>query len=187
MNPRREKLIENIPKMGYAILLDHFEKEGNIGTTIRTAHAFGCDEVIVLGWERFTKFMKKSSRKMDRWIKVTFFKDYKELKKYIDKRGYSIIVIDTFELAKPFTEIEFPEKPLFIFGNETKGVSEEFLDNDQYYIPQIGTQNSINVANAAAIVMYHIFKERWNTFGRVDDWNCSYSLSTGMVVNNTSK
>ena len=119
---------------------------------------------------------------MDRWIKVTFFQDREKLLEYISEKGYSIVVIDTFGKARSFTDIKFPEKPLFAFGNEKNGVSQFLMDYDQFYIPQIGTQVSINVSNAASIVMYHIFKERWKNFERIDDWNCSYSNQTGKVI-----
>ena len=181
MNSRRVELKENIPKLGYSILLYNVEKEGNIGTIIRTAHAFGCDEILVFGREKLSNYILKCSRGMHRWIDIQLFHDHGSLFQYIEKMKYSVVVIDTFPKAKPLTNFEFPKKPLFVFGNEKSGIDEEMMEFDQVYIPQIGTQISINVAGAASIVLYKIFKERWTDYSRIDDWNCSYSINEGIV------
>ena len=182
MNSRRNELKKDMPKLGFSILLDNLEKEGNIGTIIRAAHAFGCEEVLIYWYKKLSHYMMKASRQMDRWMDIKVFMDYDKLLEYIERNQYSILVVDTFPNAEPLTEISFPEKPLIVFGNETEGGNEIMRSYDQVYIPQIGTQNSINVANAASIVMYKIFLERWYDVSRIDDWNCSYSINMGVVV-----
>ncbi|MDY4750704.1 MAG: TrmH family RNA methyltransferase, partial [Sodaliphilus sp.] len=45
--------------------------------------------------------------------------------------------------------------------NEVKGVSQEAVDASDccIEIPQCGTKHSLNIANTAAIVMWHFFQQ----------------------------
>ncbi len=184
MNDRRSRLMKSIPRLNYAILLNNLKNPGNIGSIIRSAHSFGCNEVVISGYDKLTENAKKAATKKERWEKITFIDEDERIIDWIERSSYDPVVIENSEGAVSITEIDPPTNPLFIFGNERRGVEEDLLDNDYpvVYIPHIGVDKSINVACAAAIVMYSYFLSRWENLSRVDDWNCCYSPVRGEIV-----
>jgi TrmH family RNA methyltransferase len=184
MNERRETLMENLPRLGYGILLNNLKNPGNIGSIIRSAHSFGCSEVILSGTDKLTQNAKKAATKKERWEKITFIGENERTIDWIESSPYNPVIVDNSEGAESFTDMKIPLNPLFIFGNETSGVETELLESDYpvAYIPQIGADKSINVACAAAIIMYSYFLSKWKTLERIDDWNCCYSPGRGEVI-----
>jgi tRNA G18 (ribose-2'-O)-methylase SpoU len=55
-------------------------------------------------------------------------------------------------------------KYALVLGNEVEGVSDKVLKtcDDCIEIPQIGSKHSLNVANAASIVLWEFYKSREN-------------------------
>jgi len=183
MNERREKVAKDLPRLNYGVLLDNLKDSANIGTIIRTCHAFGCGEIILYGYEYLNRKSQTTSRNLYRWENISFFQEKKSLIQYIDSSDYDLVVVDTCPESKSLSCFDFPKKPLFVFGHESLGV-EEFLkeNNVMIYIPQIGTTKTINVSNAASIILYHFFQQTWKNHSRIEDWNCSYSPSKGKVI-----
>ena len=82
------------------------------------------------------------------------------------------VTIENSKGVVSITELELPPNSIFIFGNETAGVEKDLqdLDHPVAHSPQIGTDKSINVVCAAAIVMYTIFLSKWKDLDRIDGW-----------------
>ena len=155
-------MIKSLPRLNYGILLDNLKYPGNIGAIIRTAHAFGAGEIIIFGYESITRPMRMAARNLHRWENINFFLEVEPLIQHIESKKYDLVIIDTCPEASSVSSFNFPKKPLFVFGHESLGV-EDFLkkENNIIYIPQIGTQNSINVSSAASIILYELYKQRW--------------------------
>ena len=108
------------------LILDYLQDPGNIGTLIRTALAFGIDQVI-LSNECVDLYNDKLLRSM---------------------QGAH------FHLSCLYGDLK--EKMAYVLGNEGNGMEKEIIDIcDQIaYIP-ITTIESLNVAVAGSIMMYH--------------------------------
>lgn len=138
------------------LLLDRVQDPGNVGTMIRTALALGYDQIIMsedcvdLYNDKVVRSTQGALFQMDICI-MNLVEAIQSLKKFgVETYGtclYRAQSIETYA-AK--------EKMAFVMGNEGQGICDEILDLCDYrlYIP-IQSIESLNVAIAAAITMYH--------------------------------
>lgn len=141
------------PKENYGdkvIYLDCVQDPGNVGTIIRTALSFNYSSVALsLDSASF------SNPKTIQASKGSIFKiniEYAKLEEFKDK-GYNIYLttldgknIETFkELKKPY---------VLVFGNEGKGIREEYKNFGEKLKIEMNSFDSLNVAVASGIFMY---------------------------------
>ncbi|MEI5995532.1 TrmH family RNA methyltransferase [Candidatus Enterococcus mansonii] len=143
------------------LLLDNVQDPGNVGTMIRTADAAGLSGV-VLGEGSSDIYSTKVLRAMQgsnyhlpvlRKSLTDSIERFKEMK----------IPIYGTELnpdAVSYENITKVNDYALIMGNEGQGVSSEILEktDQNIYIPIKGNAESLNVAIAAGILMYHLQK-----------------------------
>lgn len=143
------------------IFLDALQDPGNLGTIIRSADAFNISGII-LGEGCVDPYNQKVVRSTMGSIfrvpiymcenSITFLEDIKE-------NGFNIISTDLngLELSEGLKNLN---KNIFIIGNESKGVREEYLNlsNKRIKIPMPGKAESLNAGVAASIIMYEITK-----------------------------
>lgn len=156
---RMPEFERNIQFSGGWLLLDNIQDPGNVGTMIRTADAAGLSGV-VLGEGSADIYNTKVLRAMQgsnyhlpviRIPLAGIIEGFKKAK----------IPVYGTELnpeAVSYQKIMRSENYALIMGNEGQGVSTEFLaQTDQnIYIPIKGAAESLNVAIAAGILMYHL-------------------------------
>ncbi|MEJ7653543.1 MAG: TrmH family RNA methyltransferase [Chloroflexia bacterium] len=72
-------------------------------------------------------------------------------------RGYTAFALETTPDARPYHEVEYPDKVCLIVGNEHHGVTKRTLEacDAAIYIPMFGKMQSLNVHVALAVVAYH--------------------------------
>ncbi|MGX7245175.1 TrmH family RNA methyltransferase [Enterococcus quebecensis] len=146
---------------GSWLLLDNVQDPGNVGTMIRTADAAGLSGVI-LGEGSSDIYNTKVLRAMqgsNYHLPVI----RKPLAEMIDGFKEAQIPIYGTELnpeAVSYEEIKKVNDYALIMGNEGQGVSACFLEktDKNIYIPIRGVAESLNVAIAAGILMYHLTK-----------------------------
>lgn len=153
----------HVLKDGYRyLLLDQLQDPGNVGTIIRTALAFGYDQII-MSLDSVDLYNDKVLRSTQGAIfnidicQMDLKETITELKEQgVDIYGTSLKDASSIETFKPI------QKMAFVMGNEGQGVSQDILDmcDQLVYIP-INTIESLNVGVASAIIMYH-FKESEN-------------------------
>ena len=75
--------------------------------------------------------------------------------------AYTPVVIEQTSSALPYTDY-FAPQPLYIFGNETGGVSHHTLRDVATHIalPMHGSKESLNVTTTVAVVLYHYLTQR---------------------------
>lgn len=138
------------------LILDDLQDPGNIGTLIRTALAFQIDQVI-LSKQCVDLYNDKLLRAMQgaHFHISCIYKDLKEVIPFLQKAGVQVIG-SALENGVPIDTIEVNDKMAFVLGNEGNGMKQEIIDicNQIAYIP-ISTIESLNVAVAGSIMMYH--------------------------------
>ncbi|KAB7668035.1 TrmH family RNA methyltransferase [Bacillus sp. B1-b2] len=138
--------------------VDQVQDPGNIGTIIRTADAAGIDCVII-GDGTVDVYNPKVVRSAQGShfhlpiVKANLLEAIPQLKeREISVYGTSL------ENGKNYRELETRKDSFcLIVGNEGNGVSKEVLSKTDanLYIPIFGQSESLNVAVAAGILMYH--------------------------------
>ena len=73
--------------------------------------------------------------------------------------------------SKTFSEVSYKPGDTFIFGPETRGLSESFLNSlpkeSVIRIPMLKGSRSLNLSNAAAIIIYEAWRQ--NGFDKISD------------------
>jgi tRNA (guanosine-2'-O-)-methyltransferase len=101
------------------------------------------------------------------YIDITFIKTEEEFVKTIKDQGYTLISIENnvnYECSDLFQFMDNVNvkdiKPIFIFGEEQKGLSDYILDNSEHIltISGKGTVRSLNVGTASGIVLGYYSK-----------------------------
>lgn len=138
------------------LILDDLQDPGNIGTLIRSALAFGIDQVILskncvdLYNDKLLRAMQGANFQIS-----CIYGDLTEIIEKLQANGV-VVVGSALENGQDISLIEKTEKMAFIVGNEGNGMNQNILDKCDYigYIP-IQTIESLNVAIAGSILMYH--------------------------------
>lgn len=147
----------------------------NISTIIRSAHNFGCMEVIVFGRTRFDRRGMVGSQNYTNITKVQGLDsselDCNKFSELMEFRKYEPIFIETGGI--PLTSFKWSTCiqyngiiPCLVFGNENSGIPESLIKTQLnpiiVSVPMIGVQRSFNVASCASIVMWDLVKEmKW--------------------------
>lgn len=142
------------------LLLDNINDPGNLGTLIRTALGFGIDQIIVS-----SDTVDLYNDKVIRGAQGALFKIpiiTGDLITYIEKlKACKTSIIGTaLSNGKGLKDMEKSNKYAIILGNEAKGIKEEILKlTDENVKIEIDEKlESLNVAIAGAILMYHFNK-----------------------------
>lgn len=137
-----------------AVAMTHSKNDFNLSSMGRAANFFGFKEVYYIegkrgfdrrgcvGTHNYTPF-KYCQSKEDFWNQI--------------KDKYVPIAVENnvnYSLFNVF-EFEFPLNPIFIFGEEMEGLSDDVLVKCEKIItiPVFGSVRSLNVASCAAVIM----------------------------------
>lgn len=149
-----------LPPSGRCIFLDGVADPGNVGTILRTANAAGYSQVY-LSAECADPYAPKSVRASMSGLFFTRLCRGTREEVLSALRGTPIIVADmdgenvfTFSSPKDFT---------LAIGNEANGISDETqaIATHTVKIPMEATQESLNAAVSAGIIMYVLIKDKF--------------------------
>lgn len=145
-------------------VLDGIQDPGNAGTIIRTADALGCTGVVCLEGtvDLFSDKVVRSS--MGSIFNIPFL-DNVTRGAFIDAchdNELNMIATALDKLALKHYLAEYNSPTAIVFGNEGGGISPEIMGaaSSKVYIPMSGKAESLNVASAAAIVLYEANRQR---------------------------
>ncbi len=138
------------------LLLDRVQDPGNVGTMIRTALAFGYDQIIMskdcvdLYNDKVIRSTQGALFQMD-----VIETDLKTAIHSLQDSGVEVYGT-CLKNASPIQTYKRVDKMAFVMGNEGQGISLDILDicDHLVYIP-IDSIESLNVGIASAITMYH--------------------------------
>lgn len=160
----RQKTLEqlNFGDNPVFLVLESIEKPGNLGAIIRTADGARIDAVIVCD-EKTDIFNPNVIRSS---IGTVFTKQvamgsservYDFLEKH-EITAYGAILSDDSE---NFTKADFSIPSAIVLGTEHEGLSTFWKERVQpVMIPMLGSNDSLNVSNAAAVLAYEAVRQR---------------------------
>ncbi|MBO7631772.1 MAG: tRNA (cytidine(34)-2'-O)-methyltransferase [Lachnospiraceae bacterium] len=131
---------------------------GNIG---RSCVATGARLHLIkpLGFSLDEKHLRRAG--MDYWkdLDVTVYENYED---FLSKNPGAKVYYATTKARHVYTEAHFEPECFLMFGKESAGIPEEILkdhENTCIRIPMIGETRSLNLSNAAAIVLYEALRQ----------------------------
>jgi len=137
----------------FAVAIENWQHDLNIGTVVRTANAFLAREVIIVGRRRWNR---RGAMVTDRYQHVRHVATPGELATYARAAGYAVIGIDNLPGSVPLETTALPRNALLVFGQESVGLSPEIREACAQVcsITQYGSTRSINAGVAAGIAMH---------------------------------
>ena len=137
----------------FAVAIENWRHDLNIGTVVRTANAFLAREVIVVGNRRWNR---RGAMVTDRYQHIRHVPSAAELASYAAEAGYAIVAIDNLPGSVPLESYQLPTDALLLFGQEGTGLSAAAREIAPVVcsIAQFGSTRSINAGVAAGIAMH---------------------------------
>lgn len=152
----------DLPDQPLVLLVEGVEKPGNLGAMLRTADAAGVDAVIaadpVTDW---------GNPNVVRASKGTVFSvpvasaTMQEVLDWLRSKAIRVVAT-TPDTDKVHTDVDLCGSAAIAVGAEKHGLTDRFLAqaDSRVCIPMVGQANSLNVATAAAIVLYEAVRQR---------------------------
>jgi TrmH family RNA methyltransferase len=144
------------------LILEGVEKPGNLGAVLRTADAAAVDAVIIcdpqtdfynpnvirssVGCIFTNQLAAASSEETIEWL-----------------RKNNIAIFCTYlKASKSYHLTDFTQPSAIVMGTEATGLSDVWVKNStaNIIIPMLGKIDSMNVSNAAAVVVYEAMRQR---------------------------
>lgn len=126
----------------------------NKASVLRAGNAFLAKEIYFVG-------NKKTDRRgmtgLHHLEVVRHADTLEELVEHLHSEGYTVYAVDNTPSLNPKSvyAVKLPEKSAFVYGEEQRGLTAEetALCDGALYIPQRGAVRSLNIAQAAAVMM----------------------------------
>lgn len=137
---------------------------GNIGRTClltdSTLHL-----IKPLGFTFEDKHLKRAG--MDYWPDVKCI-IYENLEEFYQKNQNGRFFYATTKTKQKYCDVNYKKNDYIVFGKESKGIPEELLNKNIencITIPMNSKGRSLNLSNAAAIILYEAFRQLGFEFG----------------------
>lgn len=142
------------------IVLDGISDPGNMGTILRTCSWFGCYNIIMTSdcVEFYNPKTIRSAMGAHFHLDNIFMGSVEQILEYLNEFKYQIFTASL--IGENLENIKLKNNNwVLILGNETKGISNDFEKiSHKIHIPGKGKMESLNVAEAASIVIHYLSK-----------------------------
>ena len=153
-------------KIPLLFLLDNVRSMNNVGSVFRTADAFRLEGIYLCGITPQPPHREIHKTALGATDTVTwkYGQSAVEAVKALKQQGYVIVCAEHVEFSVMIDEAKFSapdDKYVIVLGNEVDGVSQEVIDLADFCveIPQVGTKHSLNIAVAAGIIAWEVFRQ----------------------------
>ena len=143
------------------IVLVEPEIPQNCGNIARTCAATGCRLHLIrpLGFDISEKAVRRAG--LDYWHLVDV-RVYDNLEDFFQKNDVRQLWCLSTKAPRRYTEADFTEDCYLLFGKETKGLPEDFLEahrEECVRIPMRTEARSLNLSNAVAITVFEALRQ----------------------------
>lgn len=158
-----DEFIDHAPNNAKVVVLDGVEDPHNVGSIIRTAVCAGFDAVI-LPQRRSASInstVEKSSAGAINHIDIIIVNSLSGAIETLKKNNYWVIVTEA-KAKDNYFEVDYTNSNIVIvMGSEQTGISRTILKQADFSvkIPMFMNFDSLNVANAASIIIYEAVKQ----------------------------
>jgi len=137
----------------FQVAVEHWGRDANLGSMVRSANAFGAARVHLIGPKRWNR---RGAMMTDRYLQLEQHESVDHLIDFAKGAELPIIGIDNLEGSCSIFDTPLPKKCVLLFGEERAGLSNRALAacSTLIAIPGYGSTRSINASSAAAIVMF---------------------------------
>lgn len=148
--------------MAFNIVLLEPEIPANTGNIGRTCVATGTRLHLIepLGFRLGEKELRRAG--LDYWprLDVTIYSNFED---FLLRNPGAKLYMATTKAKKVYSQVSFEPDCYLMFGSEGRGIPEELLlarQETAIRIPMLGDNRSLNLSNAAAIVLYEALRQQ---------------------------
>jgi 2-amino-4-hydroxy-6-hydroxymethyldihydropteridine diphosphokinase len=150
-------------KLTLTLVLDNIRSLNNVGSMFRTADAFALEGLALCGITATppSPEIHKTALGAEDSVAWTHYDNTVDAIADLHGKGYIVACLeqvkDSISLEK--FDVDPSRRYAIVVGNEVTGVDNAVVAACDAFIeiPQLGTKHSLNVANSAAIAMWHFF------------------------------
>jgi len=160
-----DDLISNAESKGekpLIIIADGIEDPHNLGAVIRTAECAGAHGLIIPKRHSagVTQVVSKAAAGALEYLPVAKVPNLTQTVNYLKEKGLWIFAAETG--GEDYLKCDYNVPMALVLGGEGKGISRFLGENCDYTVtvPIYGKINSLNVSNAAAVILYEIVNQR---------------------------
>lgn len=147
------------------LILDNIRSAHNVGSIFRTADAASVAKIFICGYtpaptdrfKREVESIKKTSLGATKTVAWEAADDIEDVIRCLKREGVTIVAVEQTKTAVALFDFTPPSNCAYILGNEIDGVQPAVLQQSDYVveIPMSGSKESLNVAVAAGIMLFH--------------------------------
>lgn len=149
---------------GLLVVLDQVVDPRNLGTLLRLCDAVGVDGVCITSDRSagITGVVRKASMGASELVPIAIVGNLHRVLLDLKQRGFWIVGTALEDGAGSLFNQDFPGPIAVVFGSEGKGMRELTRKSCDLLvsIPMVGNVQSLNVSQAAAVVLYEIVRKR---------------------------
>ena len=144
------------------IVLFEPEIPANTGNIIRLCANTGAQLHLIhpLGFDLDDKKLRRAGLDYHEWVNV---EQHNSLECFVEKNQPPRIFALTTKGSTLYSDVSFQEGDAFLFGPETRGLSDSFLNQHdktlKLYLPMKAESRSLNLSNTVSIVLFEAWKQ----------------------------
>ena len=152
--------LKNGPRNKVILILDNIRSMYNVGAIFRTADAAKVEKLYLCGITATPprKEIEKTALKTIEYVPWEKCDDTIKLIQNLKNQGVQIVALEQTDNSINYKDFNFKKPVAIILGHEVDGVSDNLLQfcDGAVEIPMHGIANSLNVATAAGIILFHL-------------------------------
>lgn len=149
-------------KAPFIVVVESIEKPGNLGSILRSCEATGVDALLVCDPKTDIHNPNVIRSSVGAFFLVPMFQmDSIEALKLLQSHDLDLLAT-TPHTDKFYDEVDLKKGVAIILGTEQLGLTGLWMDNASLKVkmPMLGKMDSLNVSNAASVMMYEVVRQR---------------------------
>ena len=147
------------------VVLENVHDRHNVSAVLRSCDGVGILEVhlvYTVGDPPVGDFARTTSTGAAKWIAATRYGSIAECYAALRARGFGVLATAVDDRSRSLYEVDLCRPTALVFGNETRGVSDEARDlaDGGIEIPMLGMAQSLNISVACAVTLYEALRQR---------------------------
>lgn len=149
-----------------AVALEGVHDSHNAAAVIRSADAFGVQDVHVIEGARRFRSSRKVTQGAHKWVDIRIWRSAEPFVAQMREQNRQVLVADMGGEID-VRELDTALPVVLVFGNETSGLSSRLRDlaDGAFHIPMVGFVESLNVSVATAVALATVRADRRGDLG----------------------
>lgn len=152
--------LEKIPRVPLVVVAENIRSLYNVGSLFRTCDGAGVEKLYLTGYTGYPprKEIDKTALGSVESVPWEHVEDTTEVLTALKKRGYRIALLEHTSESVYYEDMTYNDPLCIVLGSEVSGTEESTLVHADLAleIPMFGIKESLNVAVACGVVVYHI-------------------------------